>query len=189
MRDYAPAEDSSPESEVRLTDEEYARARAVLPVFCLDGLLCARDPQGPFVVLAVRADRGPSSGPFRGEPWVVGGRWDLRTPWEEFVRRRAAAELFGGRDPGLDVDGPIGDQLFATSWAAGDGPFGRPGLTLQLCYRVISRAPPSRDLLQPDDRHCGLVEVRQGDDLERYHPYVRDVIERSGWLDSVPSSP
>ena len=43
------------------------------------------------------------------------------TPWKDFVRSRAIAELFGGANMPLDVRGPIGNQLFATGWGKDRG--------------------------------------------------------------------
>ena len=168
-----------------LDDAEYARARAAIPCWCLDGLPCGRTEAGePVVILVVRGDRGPGSGPFRGEPWVVGGKWDFVTPWEEFVRAKALAELFGGQYQGsLRVDGPLGNQLFGTGWGPDtDGPFGGQGATLQFCYRVILSEPVRAESLLPDRDHSRFLLVHAGQSLAELHPYIRDVIELSGWL-------
>jgi hypothetical protein len=163
---------------------EYARAREALPVWCLDGLVCAKDLKGlPVVVLPIRRDRDPADGPFRNEPWVVGGRWDMVTPWQRFVVEKAAKELFGGRRPAMEVKGPIGGQLFATAWGKNTGgPFSKQGVTLQFCFQLILKARLSPDRLRVDRCHSGLRIIRRGDSLSGLHPYIRDVIEMSRWL-------
>ena len=170
---------------IRLGDEEYARARASIATWCLDGLACGRNPDGrPAVVLVVRGDDGPGAGPFRNEPWVIGGKWDMVTPWKVFVQRKVAQELFGDALPGaVSVQGPLGNQLFATGWGAeSDGPFGFHGVTIQFCYKVVLTAPIIPGDLRPDDRHSRSLVLHPGDDLAALHPYIRDVVELSGWL-------
>jgi hypothetical protein len=164
--------------------EAYAKARAAIPTWCLDGLVCARTPDGaPAVVLVVRAGEAPGDGPFRREPWMVGGKWDMVTPWKKFVRTKAIAELFGGTPLPLEVRGPIGNQLFATGWGKnGDGPFGEQGMTLQYCYQVMLRAPLERGMLRLDGNHSRPLVLTAGRPLPRLHPYIRDVIRLSGWL-------
>jgi hypothetical protein len=44
------------------------------------------------------------------------------------------------------------------------------------------RAPLTDGLLKPDSSHSGFLELRRGESLERLHPYIRDVIQLSGWL-------
>ena len=168
----------------KLQTEEYAKARETIPVWCLDGLVCAKDAKDrPVVVLVVRRDKDPSDGPFRNEAWVVGGRWDMVTPWEQFIREKAAKELFGGRRPKMEVKGPIGAQLFATGWGRNtDGPFGRQGVTLQFCYQLILKGRLSPNQLRPDGRHSGIRIFGRGDSLSGLHPYIRDVVQMSGWL-------
>lgn len=172
-----------------LGDEEYARARAALPYWCLDGLPCGHTETGePVVVLVVRGDHGPGDGPFRNEPWVVGGKWDFVTPWEDFVRAKTVAELFDGKYSGsLHVEGPLGNQLFGTGWGPNtDGPFGQQGATLQLCYRVRLSNPVMAATLRPDHDHAAILIVKRGQSLAELHPYIRDVIELSGWLGEPP---
>ena len=168
-----------------LGDEEYARARAAIATWCLDGLACGWTVDGsPVVVLVVRGDDGPAAGPFRNEPWVIGGKWDLVTPWKTFVRGKVAQELFGGVLPAvMSVDGPLGKQLFATAWDAGpDGPFGFHGVTIQYCYKVVLAQRISPEDLRPDQHHSRYLVLHPGDDLSTLHPYVRDVVVLSGWL-------
>lgn len=170
---------------IRLGDEEYARARASIAIWCLDGLVCGRTADGRAgVVLIVRGDGGPGSGPFRNEPWVVGGKWDMVTPWKTFVQRKVAQELFGGTRAGaVSVEGPLGNQLFATGWGAGsDAPFGFHGVTIQYCYKVVLAEPITPDALRPDQHHSRSLVLHPGDDLSALHPYIRDVIMLSGWL-------
>lgn len=168
----------------RLTAEAYAEAREAIGAWCLDGLVCGVDERGAHaVVLAVRRDGAASDGPFRGEPWVIGGRWDLVTPWEEFVVVKARAELFGGRDVAMRAWGPIGHQLFATGWGRdADGPFGRQGVTLQYCYQLTLDAPIDPATPAPDGAHASCRILGPADDLSALHPYIRDVIQMSRWL-------
>lgn len=168
----------------RLSAEVYARAREAIGAWCLDGLVCARSTRGKrVVVLAVRKVGGEAEGPFRGEPWVVGGRWDLVTPWEQFIVAKARQELFGGRAVRMSVSGPIGNQLFATGWGRRtDGPFAMQGVTLQYCYQLTLRGVLRPAMLRPDKGHHSVVILTAEDDLASLHPYVRDVIELSGWL-------
>ena len=182
VRFYASA---TPRPGIHLGDEEYARARASMAAWCLDGLACGRGPDGrQAIVLIVRGDDGPGAGPFRNEPWVIGGKWDLVTPWKTFVQRKVAQELFGGVLPGaVHVEGPLGNQLFATGWGAGsDGPFGFHGVTIQYCYKVLLTQPITPRDLRPDRDHTRYLVLQAGDDLSTLHPYVRDVVELSGWL-------
>lgn len=170
---------------LHLGDEEYARARASIATWCLDGLACARDTDGqPAVVLLVRRNDGPGSGPFRNEPWVIGGKWDMVTPWKTFVQRKVAQELFGGVLPGaVSIEGPLGNQLFATGWGAGpDGPFGYHGVTIQYCYKVVLAESIALRELRPDRDHSRYLLLRPGDDLSALHPYIRDVVVLSEWL-------
>jgi hypothetical protein len=162
----------------------YATARAAIPTWCVDGLVCARLRDGtPVVALVVRAARAPGDGPFRGEPWVVGGKWDMVTPWKEFVRAKAIAELFGGTNVPLHVRDPIGRRLFATGWGKdGDGPFGEQGMTLQYCYQVVLDESLDRRTLRADANHSRVLLLNAGRPLPRLHPYVRDVVQLSGWL-------
>jgi hypothetical protein len=173
------------DSAVRIVSAEaYAKARAAIPTWCLDGLVCARMPNSaPAVVLAVRSGDAPGNGPFRREPWVVGGKWDMVTPWRKFVRAKAIAELFGETAVPLEIRGPIGNQLFATGWGKnGDGPFGEQGMTLQYCYQVVLRTPLDRGMLRLDGNHSRPLILRAGRPLPRLHPYIRDVIRLSRWL-------
>jgi hypothetical protein len=135
-------------------------------------------------VLIVRGNDGPTAGPFRNEPWVIGGKWDMVTPWKAFVRAKVSQELFGGVLPGaISVDGPLGNQLFATGWGAGtDGPFGLHGVTLQYCYRVVIAEPIRPRDLRPDRHHSRSLILQTGDDRSALHPYIQDVIALSGWL-------
>lgn len=167
-----------------LDAEDYARAREAICAWCLDGLVCAKDDSGRrVVVLAVRGGAKPADGPFRGEPWVVGGRWDMVTPWERFVVEKARKELFGGAPVEMAVSGPIGGQLFATGWGKQtDGPFGRQGVTLQYCYRLVLKDALTALPLRPDAGHSSIRILSGADDLSELHPYIRDVIELSGWL-------
>jgi len=170
---------------IRLGDEEYARARASIATWCLDGLPCGRTADGrPAIVLIVRGDDGPGAGPFRNEPWVIGGKWDMVTPWKAFVQRKVAQELFGGALPGsASIEGPLGNQLFATGWGAeSDGPFGLRGVTVQYCYKVVLGEPIKPAELRPDAHHSRPLVLHPGDDVSALHPYVRDVIALSGWL-------
>lgn len=164
------------------TARQYAEARAAIPTFCLDGLVCGRAADGvPVVVLLRRASGGEAAGPFGGEPWVVGGRWDMVTPFEPFVLEKASRELFGGAAPPMEVSGPLGRQLFATGWAS-DGPYGQQGVTVQYCFELVLEG--SLDVLAPraDADHSEVVIVRGDRPLPPLHPYVRDVVELSGWL-------
>ncbi len=164
------------------TARQYAEARAAIPTFCVDGLVCTRSADGvPVVVLLRRATEGEAAGPFRGEPWVVGGRWDMITPFEPFVRAKASAELLGGATPPMEVSGPLGQQLFATGWAA-DGPFGQQGVTVQYCFQVVLDVPVEELRPRADAEHSEVVVLRGDRPLPPLHPYVRDVIELSGWL-------
>ncbi len=167
-----------------LPADVYAQAREAIGAWCLDGLVCAVDDAGQrVVVLGVRRDTGAADGPFRREPWVVGGRWDLVTPWEQFIVDRARKELFGGRAVEMTAAGPIGNQLFATGWGPNtDGPFGRQGVTLQYCYQLILQAPIAAARPEPDEGHSSVVVLKRDDDFSTLHPYIRDVIELSGWL-------
>ena len=177
---------SSLEATVTLgSAEEYARARSAMPTWCLDGLVCGTTSDGrPAVVLVIRSGRGLESGPFRNEPWVVGGKWDMVTPWEDFVRHKVTSELFSGRFNGaMTVDGPIGDQLFATGWGRDtDGPFGYHGVTVQFCYRVLLSTPIEEKALQPSPNHSGYIILPAEAPFPALHPYILDVIELSGWL-------
>jgi hypothetical protein len=166
------------------TAEDYSKAREALPTWCLDGLVCVRDIHAePFVLLAIRGDSGPEDGPFRGEPWVVGGKWDMVTPWEKFVVQKARKELFAGRPVGMTVGGPIGGQLFATGWGKDtDGPFGRQGVTLQYCYQLVLKPTLTELPVRTDDAHRGYQLLSRAHSLSDLHPYIRDVIEMSGWL-------
>ncbi len=165
------------------TARRYAEARAAIPTFCLDALVCGRTVAGTrAVVLVVRSDDGETSGPFRDEPWVVGGRWDMVTPFETFVRDKAASELFGGTEPAAEVTGPLGNQLFATGWAT-DGPYGLPGVTVQYCYQLVLADPLDSLVLRDDDAHAGLCILTADQPLPPLHPYIRDVIRLGGWLD------
>lgn len=81
------------------------------------------------------------------------------------------------------MDGPIGNQLFATGWGKNtDGPYGQQGVTIQFCYRVILSEPIRADAFRLDRRHARYLVVRAGEPRPELHPYIRDVIELSGWL-------
>lgn len=165
------------------TARQYAEARAAIPTFCLDALVCGHTTTGtPAVVLVVRSATGESAGPFRDEPWVVGGRWDMVTPFEDFVRDKASTELFAGADPRCEITGPLGNQLFATGWAT-DGPFGLPGVTVQYCYQLVLADPLDSLPLRDDDAHAGILVLRADEPPPHLHPYIRDVIRFSRWLD------
>ena len=167
-----------------LEGESFAQARSALPTWCLDGLVCGKTESGKnAVILLVRSDSGVSDGPFRNEPWVIGGKWDMVTPWKEFVRRKAAAELYGLSDVDASVSGPIGNQLFATGFGPEtDGPFGLHGITVQFCFHVVLNLPLDKETIKATGNHCGFLILTADEPLPDLHPYVRDVIELSGWL-------
>lgn len=168
---------------IRLGARDYARAQAALPTWCIDALPCGHTEDGQAAVVLVVRGKGPGDGPFRGEPWVVGGKWDMVTPWKEFAKRRLVSELFNGRPASeVIVAHPIGNQLFATGWDGADGRFGLHGVTVQLCYQAILTEPVSPELFRPDRNHSGCVVLRAGEAMPEVHPYVRDVIRLSGWL-------
>lgn len=112
------------------------------------------------------------------------------TPWKEFVRTKVALELLGGSSAdGLTVDGPIGNQLFATGWGRGtDGRFGMHGVTIQFCYLVSLPSHIGKHVLRHDTNHSGCLVLTRDSSLADLHPYIRDVIELSGWL-RAPSAP
>jgi len=169
----------------RLDSQLYAQARATIPTFCLDGLPCGHTPDGKrAIVLILRSGANPGDGPFRNQLWVVGGKWDMVSPWDAFVRQKMVGELFGGTYDGvIDIRGAIGNQLFGTSWAKGDdGPYGHQGVTLQYCYQLVIQVPITEDSFRPDRNHSAYKIITQGDELPELHPYVRDVIEMSAWL-------
>ncbi|MCE5268409.1 MAG: hypothetical protein LLG00_11035 [Planctomycetaceae bacterium] len=135
----------------------------------------------------MRSDRGDAAGPFRNEPWVIGGVWDMVTEWKEFVRLKVLGELFSN-DNAKDVliDGPIGPQLFATGWASnGDGPFAYQGVTLQFCYRVLLSSVIRPDEFRPDSNHGKVQVITAWEACRGLHPYIRDVIHLSGWLEGT----
>jgi len=136
------------------------------------------------VVLIVRSDGDAACGPFRNEPWVIGGVWDMVSEWKEFVRLKVISELFSGNaERGMAVDGPIGPQLFATGWGPDtDGPFGYQGVTLQYCYRVLLAATIRAEDLHPDPDHGHVKIITSAESCDDLHPYIRDVIQLSGWL-------
>lgn len=169
----------------RLESEEYARARSSLATFCVDGLPYGWTTEGhKAIVLAVRADSSPADGPFRNEPWVIGGKWDMVTPLPEFVHAKAQEELFDGTyDGNIAIGTPIGNQLFATGWGAGtDGPYGLQGVTLQFCYHIKLSKLFGPDSFRPNRHHSRYLILRAGRELPPLHPYIRDIITMSGWL-------
>ncbi len=169
----------------RLGSREYARARSAIPTWCLDGLVCGTTELGKHaVVLIVRSDKDEACGPFRNETWVIGGVWDMVTEWKEFVRLKVKGELFSGNgERGLVVDGPIGPQLFATGWGPNtDGAFGYQGVTLQYCYRVLLTTTIRPEDFRPDSDHGQVKIITSWESCHNFHPYIRDVIELSGWL-------
>lgn len=105
------------------------------------------------------------------------------TPFETFVAERTIVELFDGTSPGkLSIEGPIGNQLFGTGWGEGDGPFERHGVTIQFCFSVQLPVPITKDAFRLDRNHKDILILEQGKSLPSLHPYIRDVIEMSGWL-------
>jgi len=172
---------------VRLEDEEYARARSNMLTFCLDAVPCGRLKNGtPAIALVTRAAVGQRSGPFRNEPWIVGGRWDMQTPWEEFIVGKLKGELLGGQtELQVQIDGLVSPKLFATGWAANtDGPFGYQGLTLQYCYRAIIGTPLDELVMKPDRDHSEVTLLTAASPLPALHPYIAEVIKLSAWLES-----
>jgi len=152
------------------SSRDYAAARAAIPTFSLDGLVCGRTADGvPAVVLLRRAAEGDAAGPFRDEPWVVGGRWDMVTPFEQFVRRCASQELLDGADPPMEVSGPLGPQLFATGWDS-DGPYGQQGVTVQYCFQVVLNEPLEALGPRADAAHSEVIVVRGDRPMPRLHP-------------------
>ncbi len=167
-----------------LPPEQYAVARAGMPMVCVDGLACGRTPDGrPAVVLIVRATEGQMAGPFRGHPWVMGGKWDWTKSMPDFVRDKVASELGVAKDE-IQVGSPIGNQLFGTAWAPDtDGPLGYQGVTLQFCYQVTLDTPLRDGAFRPDRDHSSYLILTAADPLpEGLHPYIKDVIQMSGWL-------
>jgi hypothetical protein len=176
--------------------ERYAEARSAIPMFGLDGMPCGMTPEGKRAVVLLKRKRGNmSDGPFRGEPWFTGGKWDMVTPFEEFVREKTIAELYGAAIPEsqlrkhvLKVEGPIGHQLFGTGWEASDGPHGKQGVSIQYCFQVHLPMLVTETAFSLDQNHEKLLIVKEGEPLPKLHPYIRDVIEMSGWLNGAATT-
>ena len=169
------------------TPKQYAEARANMAMVCVDGLPCGYTEDGtPAVALVIRADGKESDGPFRGQPWIVGGKWNGVDTFCDFIRTKAIGELFGGHYDG-EVDVPtesIGGKPIVVAWGCDtDGPYGLPAISLQFCYKVIFRKLFSSEQFSPDQNHTGHVIVRPQDNIDHLHAYVRDLIVMSGWLE------
>ncbi len=169
------------------TTREYAEAREKMAMVCVDGLPCGYTENGtPAVALVIRADTEESDGPFRGQPWVVGGKWNWIDTFCDFIRKKAKAELFRGTYDG-EIEVPtesIGGKPIMVAWGRGtDGPYQLPAVSFQYCYRVILKTPFSEKNFSPDQNHTGHVIVRPQDNIDHLHAYVRDLITMSGWLE------
>lgn len=178
-------------SAARLDPEAYATARAAMPIVCLDALVCSHLDDGTrAVVLLERSDEGLADGPFRGEPWVMGGKWDMKSPLPEFMVNKVKAELFGNTEPpstacSMAFRGFIGGDspyVFGTGWGQGtDGPFGQQGFTVQWCG-IVHLDRIDTDSFRPDRDHSRYLIVKKGDGITDFHPYIADVIALSEWL-------
>jgi hypothetical protein len=144
-----------------------------------------------FVLMECRAvtrktDKEESDGPFAGQYWIVGGKWNWVDTFSEFIRTKAIGELFNGnfnRDELYVPEGFIGGMPIMVGWSAGENsPYGLPGVSWQCCYQVIFKNRIRKEMFKLDENHEDYVFIRPGDHLAHLHPYVRDVIQMSGWL-------
>lgn len=171
----------------KLSPWEYAIGRSGIPCFCVDGVPCGRLEDGTKVIVLInRAGHTKESGPFREQLWIVGGKWDGITPFDEFLRMKARGELFGDSyDGSIDVHpAPLGNKPFATDWSQEDGPNGFGGLTIQLCYMLEFQRPFAPNSFRPDKNHGHYQVVRARETLPELHPYIRDMIALTGWLET-----
>jgi hypothetical protein len=169
------------------TTKQYAEARTAMAMVCVDGVPCGYEEDGtPVVVLVLRKDKEESDGPFAGQYWIVGGKWNWVDTFSEFIRTKAIGELFNGnfnRDELYVPEGFIGGMPIMVGWSAGENsPYGLPGVSWQCCYQVIFKNRIRKEMFKLDENHEDYVFIRPGDHLAHLHPYVRDVIQMSGWL-------
>ncbi len=172
----------------QLQPQLYAEARAGMGMVCTDVLPAGiLDDGTPVVILINRSSQGEFAGPFRGEPWVVGGKWPWSYTYAEGVLPKLEVELFGGRDMTGKIvihdKKSIGGRQYVTGWASGeDGPLGLPGATQQPCFLAEIEGVLQLGMIRPDKDHKGYKLITPDDPLDDLHPYVRTVIQKSGWL-------
>lgn len=125
-----------------IPDDDYRRIQAVLPICCVDVVVC----QGDFFLL-VRRLREPAA----GEWWLPGGRVFKGEPTQTAARRLARDEV------GLDTDFEASLGVYETQFPT--GPYGVPVHTVNICYRL--RARPGQ-LIRLDPLHSAFQWVRFG---------------------------
>lgn len=166
-----------------LTDETHALARASLGAWCVDGVVCGytKDKTPAVVLINRRADR-VTDGPFKGEPWVIGGRWDNVTDFPALMEKKVRDELFSGKFDGKMTVELMQEQPIMVAWGPGEGPLGHQGFSSQYVYRVTLDIPIEPESFRPDENHDGVTILKQGSALPTLSDYVRHLLDLSKWL-------
>ncbi len=146
-----------------MSQEEYAKAHASLPIVCHDVAVFYHGS-----ILLVKRDTFP----LKGEWIVVGGRVERGVEMEESLRRKVKAEC------GLDVVDVellgVGRTLFATD------PFGHGRGTDTINFLYVARA---RGVLKLDDFHSQPRLLKEEEFTESFkkelHPYVVEILEKA----------
>ncbi len=166
-----------------LSDELHALARSVFGAWCVDGVACGYTLQNvPAVALINRRKDRSTDGPFKGEPWVIGGRWDNVTDFPLLMERKVRQELFRGAYDGKMLVEQMHDLPIMVAWGPGEGPLGHQGFSSQFVYRITLDIPFEPESFQPDEHHDGVLILKRGDALPPLSAYVRRLLEMSKWL-------
>lgn len=126
-----------------IPDDDYRRIQALVPICCVDVVVC----QGDYFLL-VRRLREPAA----GEWWLPGGRVLKGEALQATARRIVRAEV--GLDADFEASLGVYETLFDT------GPYGVPVHTVNACFRFRARAG---QLIRLDLNHSAFQWVRFGE--------------------------